>query len=77
MKDHEFEEHMGHHGFHYSVDDEPYTTREHVLTPSQILSLAGLNPANHERFGVPLDDGIDSLRQAAIRNDANGIVRVG
>lgn len=29
----------------YSVDDEPQTTEEHVLTPNQILSRAGLEPS--------------------------------
>lgn len=30
--------------FHYTVDDEPQTTTQHVLTPRQILTNAGLNP---------------------------------
>lgn len=31
----------------YTVDDELQTTTEHVLTPAQILRLAGIDPANH------------------------------
>jgi hypothetical protein len=33
--------------FHYTVDDEPQTTTEHTLTPTQILQHAGLDPANY------------------------------
>ncbi len=33
--------------FHYTVDDEPQTTTEHVLTPTQILEKAGIDPATH------------------------------
>lgn len=30
--------------FHYSVDGEPETTQEQLLTPNQILELAGITP---------------------------------
>ena len=33
--------------FHYTVDDEPQTTSEHILTPTQILSNAGIDPNRH------------------------------
>ena len=33
--------------FHYTVDDEPQTTEAHELTPTQILSNAKIDPANH------------------------------
>jgi hypothetical protein len=33
--------------FHYTVDKEPQETAEHVLTPEQILTNAGVNPKNH------------------------------
>ena len=33
--------------FNYSVDDEPQTTTAHELTPTQILSNAGIDPATH------------------------------
>ncbi len=33
--------------FHYTVDDEPQTTSEHVLTPTQILRNAGIDPNTH------------------------------
>lgn len=33
--------------FEYTVDDEPQTTQEHILTPVQILQLAGIDPATH------------------------------
>ncbi len=33
--------------FTYSVDDEPQTTGEHVLTPVQILQNAGIDPGTH------------------------------
>ena len=33
--------------FHYTVDDEPQTTSEHVLTPREILTKAGLNPTSY------------------------------
>ena len=31
----------------YTVDDEPQSTMEQTLTPNQILSNAGLDPAQH------------------------------
>jgi hypothetical protein len=34
-------EHEEHPVFHYTVDDEPYSTGEHILTPRQILTEAG------------------------------------
>jgi len=33
--------------FNYTVDDEPQSTTEHVLTPVQILQNAGIDPASH------------------------------
>lgn len=33
--------------FDYSVDDEAQSTTEHVLTPTQILQAAGIDPATH------------------------------
>lgn len=33
--------------FSYTVDDEPYTTTAHVLTPIQILQEAKIDPATH------------------------------
>ncbi len=33
--------------FDYTVDDEPETTSSHDLTPKQILSNAGIDPATH------------------------------
>lgn len=38
------------HLIHYTVDGEPQTTTERILTPVQILVAAGLNPA--ERYLV-------------------------
>lgn len=40
-------EHEEHPVFHYTVDDEPYTTGDHVLTPRQILVAAGLSVDNY------------------------------
>lgn len=40
-------EHEEHPVFHYTLDDEPYTTSEHSLTPRQILGKAGLSPDNY------------------------------
>jgi hypothetical protein len=31
----------------FTVDGEPVQTREHRLTPNQILGLAGIDPASH------------------------------
>lgn len=36
----------------YTVDGDPQTTREHKLTPRQILANAGLNPA--ERYLIEI-----------------------
>jgi hypothetical protein len=33
--------------FHYTVDGEPQTTTQHVLTPRQILTNAGINPQTY------------------------------
>jgi hypothetical protein len=33
--------------FKFKVDDEPFTTHEHILTPTQILNIAGIDPATH------------------------------
>jgi hypothetical protein len=33
--------------FDYTVDDEPESTSEHILTPTQILSNAVIDPATH------------------------------
>lgn len=33
--------------FNYTVDGEDQSTTEHVLTPSQILGNAGVDPASH------------------------------
>ena len=33
--------------FEFTVDDEPLSTSEHILTPTQILKLAELDPATH------------------------------
>ena len=33
--------------FNYKVDDEEQTTTEHVLTPAQILSNAGIDASSH------------------------------
>lgn len=33
--------------FKFTVDDEPFSTHEHVLTPTEILKIAGIDPANH------------------------------
>ena len=33
--------------FHYTVDDEPQTSTEHTLTPTQILQKAGIDPSLH------------------------------
>jgi hypothetical protein len=33
--------------FQYTVDDEPQSTPEHTLTPTQILQHAGIDPATH------------------------------
>ncbi|MDD5703371.1 MAG: hypothetical protein PHU23_15160 [Dehalococcoidales bacterium] len=33
--------------FHYTVDDEPQTTDLHQMTPVQILTNAGIDPASH------------------------------
>ncbi len=33
--------------FDYTVDDEPQTTTVHELTPTQILTNAGIDPSNH------------------------------
>jgi hypothetical protein len=41
------EGHEDHHVFHYTVDDEPYTTNEHTLTPKEILAKAGLSADNY------------------------------
>lgn len=33
--------------FNYTVDDEPQSTTEHILTPTQILTNAGVDSKNH------------------------------
>lgn len=33
--------------FDYTVDGEAHSTTEHVLTPTQILQAAGIDPATH------------------------------
>ncbi|MBZ0317913.1 MAG: hypothetical protein K8L91_15940 [Anaerolineae bacterium] len=33
--------------FHFTVDDEPFSTNEHTLTPTQILQIAGIDPTVH------------------------------
>ena len=33
--------------FDYTVDDEPQSTSEHTMTPTEILSNAGIDPATH------------------------------
>lgn len=33
--------------FKFSVDDEEFNTHEHILTPIQILQIAGIDPATH------------------------------
>ncbi len=33
--------------FEYTVDDEPQSTDQHTLTPNQILTRAGIDPATH------------------------------
>lgn len=33
--------------FHFTVDDETCSTREHTLTPVEIMKLAGVDPAAH------------------------------
>jgi len=33
--------------FHYEVDDEPQSTDQHILTPTQIMENAGTNPAEN------------------------------
>ena len=33
--------------FDYTVDGEAQSTTEHVLTPTQILQAAGVDPATH------------------------------
>lgn len=33
--------------FKFTVDDEEFTTHEHTLTPTQILQIAGIDPATH------------------------------
>ncbi|MGC2224888.1 MAG: hypothetical protein WA624_22265 [Methylocella sp.] len=35
------------HVIHYKVDDEDQETTEHVLTPRQIMSKAGIDPDQH------------------------------
>lgn len=39
--------------FEYTVDDEPQTTTEHVLTAAQILTNAGLKP--EERYLIQVE----------------------
>ena len=33
--------------FSYTVDDEPQSTTEHELTPTQILNNVGISPESH------------------------------
>lgn len=33
--------------FNYTVDDEPQSTSSHTLTPIQIMTNAGVDPASH------------------------------
>jgi hypothetical protein len=40
-------EHDAKHEIDYTVDDEPESTTSKVLTPSQILTNAGIDPASH------------------------------
>ncbi|MBC7382941.1 MAG: multiubiquitin domain-containing protein [Bacteroidia bacterium] len=42
--------------FNYFVNDEPETTEEKALTPTEILKLAGINPANHYLILHNLDE---------------------
>ena len=40
-------EHDAKHEIDYTVDDEPQSTTSKILTPRQILSDAGIDPATH------------------------------
>jgi len=40
-------EHEAKHEIDYTVDDEPQSTTSKVLTPRQILTDAGIDPASH------------------------------
>jgi hypothetical protein len=33
--------------FDFTVDGEPFSTSEHVLTPTQIMQIAAIDPATH------------------------------
>ena len=33
--------------FKFTVDDEPFSTHEHTLTPTQILQIAEIDPTTH------------------------------
>jgi hypothetical protein len=33
--------------FQFTVDGESYSTTEHILTPIQIMQLAGIDPVTH------------------------------
>lgn len=46
--------------FYYTVDDEPETTEEQVLTPNQILELAGLTPASDYYIVLKNENGTDT-----------------
>lgn len=46
--------------FHYTVDGEPETTDEKVLTPNQILELAGVTPVDDYYLVQKNPDGSDN-----------------
>jgi len=59
--------HDGQHGhlIHYKVDDEPESTSEKFLTPTQIMSSAGIDPqTNYLEQIVPGHDPISYKDQA-------------
>jgi hypothetical protein len=56
--------------FDYTVDDEPESTEERVLTPAQILQSAGTNPATHYLVQI------DGHHQISYQNNPNAEIHM-
>lgn len=51
---------------HYTVDGEPQSTNEHVLTPTQILKKANIDPSSHYLIQL-----LDDNEQKSYKDDSN------
>jgi len=54
----------------FTVDDEQYTTDDRTLTPTQILHIAGIDPATHYLVEIK------NKRQVSYRDQPNEEIRI-